>query len=121
MYKQLPQIKKAQKEALLLKELSQLFLQIALDDSRLSGTFITHVELSPNKSVCTVYFYIPGGLAAFDPIRSALVLYKPSMRKALAQRVPSRHVPDIVFKYDDKFEKQMKLENLFNEIKSEEE
>jgi ribosome-binding factor A len=114
--KQLPHIKKSQKEALLMKELSQLFLQISIDDSRLAGVSITHVELSPNRSVCTLYFYIPGGLEAFDPIRSVLILYKPSMRKALAQRVPSRHVPDIFFKYDEKFEKQMKLENLFNSL-----
>jgi ribosome-binding factor A len=121
MNKQLPQIKKAQKEALLLKELSQLFLQICIDDSRLTGASITHVELSPNRSVCDIYFYIPGGLEAFDPIRSVLILYKPSLRKALAQRIPSRHVPNIVFKYDDKFEKQMKLENIFNEIKNQDE
>jgi ribosome-binding factor A len=114
--KQLPHIKKSQKEALLMKELSNLFLQVSLDDSRLSGVTITHVALSPNKSVVDVYFYIPGGLEAFEPIRSILILYKPSMRKALAQRVPSRHVPDIVFKYDEKFEKQMKLENLFNQL-----
>jgi|SRR5271154_477966 len=120
MNNQIPHIKKAQKEALLLKELSQLFHQAAYDDSRLMGATITRVELSPNKSVCDIYFYIPGGLAAFEPIKSILILYKPSMRKALAQRIPSRHVPDIVFKYDEKFEKQQKLENLFNEIKSEE-
>lgn len=118
--KQLPHIKKSQKEALLMKELSQLFLEISLDDSRLLGVTITHVELSHNKSVCNIYFYIPGGLEAFEPIKSTLILYKPSMRKALAQRVPSRHVPDIVFKYDEKFEKQMKLENIFNQLDIEE-
>jgi len=118
--KQIPHIKKAQKEALLLKELSQLFLQLSLDDSRLTGATITHAELSHNKSVCTVYFYVPGGLESFEPIRSVLILYKPSMRKAIAQRIPSRHVPDIVFKYDEKFEKQMKLENIFNQLHIEE-
>ena len=121
MNNKLPEIRKAQKEALLQKELSQLFLQICMDDPRLTGAFITHVNLSPNKSVCDIYFYVPGGLEAFAPIRSVLILYKPSLRKALAQRVPSRHVPDIVFKYDDKFEKQMKLENIFNEINKSEE
>lgn len=120
MNKQLPHIKKAQKEALLLKELSQLFLQISLEDPRLEGAFITHVELSDNKSVCNIYFYIQGGLEKFEPIRSTLILYKPSMRKALAQRIPSRRVPEIFFKYDDKFEKQMKLETLLNNIQSEE-
>ena len=114
--KQLPHIKKSQKEALLLKELSRLFLEISMDDSRLLGATITHVALSPNRSVVDVYFYIPGGAEAFEPIRSILILYKPSMRKALAQRVPSRHVPDIFFKYDEKFEKQMKLENIFNNL-----
>lgn len=120
MNKQLPHIKKAQKEALLLKELSQLLLQIALDDSRLEGVFITHAELSSDKSVCNVYFYTAQGFDHFQEIRSILILYKPSMRKALAHQIPSRYVPNLVFKFDDKFEKQMKLEKIFNDIKSEE-
>ena len=114
--KQLIHIKKSQKEALLMKELSNFFHQIALDDSRLLGATITHVELSVNKSVCEIYFYVPGGLEAFEEFRSVLILYKPSMRKALAQRVPSRHVPNISFKYDEKFEKQLRLENIFNKL-----
>jgi ribosome-binding factor A len=120
MDKNLHQIKRAQKEALLLRELSQLFLQISLDDPRLHGVTITRVDLSRDKAVCDMYFYIPGGLEAFDPIRSVLILYKPSLRKAIAQRIPSRHVPNLLFKYDDKFEKQMKLENALAQIKSEE-
>lgn len=120
MNKNLSQIKRAQKEALLLRELCQLFLQISMDDSRLQGVSITHVDLSRDKSVGDIYFYVPGGLEAFDPIRSVLILYKPALRKAIAQRIPSRHVPNLLFKYDDKFEKQMKLETALAEIKSDE-
>lgn len=120
MNKNLSQIKRAQKEALLLRELCQLFLQISIDDSRLQGVSITHVDLSRDKGVGDIYFYVPGGLEAFEPIRSILILYKPALRKAIAQRIPSRHVPNLLFKYDDKFEKQMKLETALAQIKSDE-
>lgn len=120
MNKQLQHIKKAQKEALLLKELSQLFLHITLDDSRLEGVTITRVELSRDKSVCNVFFYSPDGLDKFEEVRATLVLYKPSLRKALSQQIPGRYVPNLVFKYDEKFDKQMRLETILNQVKQEE-
>lgn len=121
MSKELHHIKKAQKEALLLRELSQLFLQITLDDSRFEGVSINRVELSRDKSTCTIYFYSSGGLERFEEIRPILVLYKASMRKALSQQIPGRYVPNLFFKFDENFDKQMRLETILNAVKPEEE
>lgn len=112
-------IRRAQKESLFLREILQLFTQAAMDDKRLIGISVSRVSLSDDKSVCTVFFYNSGGIEEFKKIFNVLVLYKPSLRKALAAKIQSRYTPELVFKYDEKFEKQMRLESLFEKIKHE--
>ena len=109
-------IKRAQKESVLLRLISQLFLQAEMDDPKLRGLTITRVALSPDKGLCTVYFYTPEGEAAFNEKLSILKLYKPSMRKAMSQEIPSRYTAELVFRFDDKFERQAKLEALIDSV-----
>lgn len=113
-------IKKAQKEALLLREISQLFHQIMLDDSRITDLFINRVQLSPDKGMCTVFFYSPLGREHFEKIMPLLILYKPSLRTAIAHKIQSRYTPEIKFRFDDQFEKQQRIETLLEKIKTEE-
>lgn len=113
-------IKKAQKESLLFREISQLFMQTALDDSRLSSVCISRVKLSPDKGVCTVYFYTPEGETRFSELLNVLILYKPSLRSAIASRIRSRYTPELIFKFDKNFEKQCRIEELLEHIKTEE-
>jgi ribosome-binding factor A len=119
-YSRVQDIKKAQKERLFFREISNLFLQITLDDSRVQGIFITRVKLSPDKSLCTVYFYAPEGEEFFKTKLEVLKLYKPSMRKAIAAKIEARYTPDIRFIFDDQYEKQEELELLMDKIKKEE-
>ena len=114
-------IKRAQKEKLLLRTISNLFLQAALDEPRLSGLVINRVSLSSDKSLCTVYFYTSKGKAEFDEKLEILKLYKPSLRAALAKEIKSRYTPDLKFKFDDQFEKHQKLESLMYELKDKDE
>lgn len=110
-------IKIAQRESLLLKEISQLFHNAAMDDARLSGVFINKVGLSADKGICTVYFYTPEGKKKFDEVLSTLILYKPSIRAALAKTVKGRYVPNLKFVFDEQFEKQERVETLLEELK----
>lgn len=112
-------IRRAKKEALYHKEISKLFLRLCIDDKNLSGIHISSVKLSPDKSVCTILFYSDKGMNHFDKHLPDLILYKPSMRKAISQKIPSRYTPELVFKYDIQFEKQQKLEALFERLKVE--
>jgi ribosome-binding factor A len=112
--------KVAQKEALIFREFSKLFLRLALDDKNLQDFSINRVSLSKDKGIIAIYFYTPGGQAAFDEKKDSLVLYKPSLRKALAQVIPSRYTPELVFKYDHLFEKQKKIDDLLEALKEEE-
>jgi len=112
-------IRRAKKEALFFKEISSFFLQITINDSNLSGIHISSVKLSPDKSVCTILFYSDKGHTDFSNRLPDLILYKPSMRKALSQNIPSRYTPQLVFKYDTQIEKQRKIEALFDQLKVE--
>ena len=112
-------IKKSQKESLLFRAISQLFSQTTLDDNRLQGVAVNRVKLSDDKSHATIYFYIPGGPAEFKEKLPFILLYKSIIRKALAQSINARYTPELVFKYDDQFEKQQRIERLLEKIKGE--
>ena len=112
-----PSVKKAQKESLLYQELSKLFLSITLDDERVRGLSLSRIKLSDDGGICFAFFYAAGGLKEFNEKKEWLVLYKPSMRKSLARLISARYTPQLVFKFDDIFEKQQRLESLLDSIK----
>ncbi|OGB97575.1 hypothetical protein A3F06_03525 [candidate division TM6 bacterium RIFCSPHIGHO2_12_FULL_36_22] len=112
-------IKRRQKESLLYREISKLFLEVALDNPGFQSLFINKVVLSPDKGLCTVYFYSPKGIDFFKTQLEALKLFKPSLRKALSQTINSRRVPQIVFAFDSQLEKQEHIEQLLDQIKQE--
>ena len=115
-------VKRAQKESLLFREISQLFLQAGLDDPKLQTITIYRVALSSDKGVCTVYFYTPEGEETFTKELLPIVTqYKVSLRRALASRIRSRYTPELVFAFDKQFEKQLRIEELIEKVKEEEE
>ena len=113
-------VKRAQKESLFFREISQLFLQATMDDSRLNGLFVNRVQLSPDKGLCSVYFYTADGEEHFNNVLHTLMLYKPSLRKALATTIKGRYVPDLIFKFDKQFEKQQRIEELIEKVRTKE-
>ena len=113
-------IKKAQKESVLLHEVASLFLKASLDDNRLKELVVNRVKLSADKKYCTIYFYTNKGINYFEETSlDALKLYKPSLRKAIAQNVPGRYVPDFIFRFDEEFEKQQQVNELIDRLKKE--
>lgn len=110
------EIKRSQKESLFLKEISKMFHEITLDEDRLHGLFVNRVELSSDKSWCTIYFYTTEGYQSFQSKLDILKLYKPSIRKGLATSIQSRYVPDLRFAYDAQFEKQQRLESIISKV-----
>ena len=113
-------VKRAQKESQLFREISQLYMQASMDDPRLHGIFVNRVQLSPDKGLCTVFFYTAQGEQYFSEMLHTLTLYKPSMRKALAAEIRGRYVPDLIFKFDTQFEKLQRIEHLIEQVKTEE-
>ena len=116
---QVAHIKRSQKESLLLRELSKMLHQLSLDDKELEGLTINRVELSRDKGMCLVFFYDAAGPDVFKKKLSHLVLYKPTMRKALAGVLDSRYVPNIKFFFDETFEKKQRIESIMDTVKKE--
>ncbi|HEX4069300.1 MAG TPA: ribosome-binding factor A [Candidatus Babeliales bacterium] len=119
MSKQQQEIRKAQKESYFYQEISKLFLQITIDDPRLNGLFINRVHLSPDGGTCVVLFLASHGRTEFEEKLSTLVLYKPSMRTALAKTSRGRYTPNLIFRYDEDYEKVEKINRLLDTLKEE--
>jgi ribosome-binding factor A len=119
MSKQQQEIRKAQRESYFHQEISKLFLQITMDESRLHGLFINRVTLSPDGGTCVVLFLAANGRAEFEEKLPTLVLYKPSMRSALAKTSHGRYTPNLIFRYDEDYEKVEKINRLLDTLKAE--
>lgn len=118
-FRSVKDIKRAQKESLLRRTIAEWMHQAAQEDDRLQDFTINRVKLSPDKGTCTIYFYTAAGKEYFEKMFDHLKLYKGSLRKALAQAIPSRYTVNLIFKYDEAFEKQQKIEALIDSLKEE--
>ena len=92
-------------------------LEAARDDASLQSITITRVALSADKSSCSVFFYTPAGEEAFKKMLETLKLYKPSLRTALAAKIRGRYTPDIIFRFDEQYEKSEKMNKLLEKLK----
>lgn len=99
-----------------MRVISSLFAQQAAEDERLRALFINRVELSADGGLCYIFFYSPDGHAVFDALLPHLILYKPSLRAALAHEIRARYTPDILFRFDERFEKQQRIEALLDKV-----
>ncbi len=112
-------IKQAQRESYLLREISSLYMRIAQDTPALQGVYIVKAELSSDGSTCTVYFHSNQGQDHYEQIKDTLILYKPSIRTALAKTSSSRYVPQLIFRYAEGVEQQQRVNDLIENLKKE--
>ena len=115
--KRLSDVKRAQKASLFLRTISTLFSRLTTDNPELVTLFVNRVELSPDKSACYVLFYSPLGIEEFDKKLQLLILYKPSLRAALANEINGRYTPEIVFKYDETQAHVDRIDTLLQDLK----
>jgi ribosome-binding factor A len=113
------EIKHAQREAFLLRELSSFYQRIVQDNPVLNGVYINNVVLSSDGSTCTVYFHSIQGKAHYEEIKETLILYKPSLRTSLAKVSSRRYVPQLIFRYAEGIEKQHRINDLIENLKKE--
>lgn len=109
-------VKRAQKEALYLRTISNLFREAASEDSNLKGLSIQRVQISPDGSMCTVFFFTDGGIEQFEEKLEHLKLYKPSLRRAFAAQLNQRRTPDFIFKFDTQFAKGERIRQLLDSL-----
>ena len=110
-------VKFAQKEAQLLREFSLIYMQLCMDESSLSTLVVGRVGLSQDKGICTIFFHSALGEEDYIEKRKTLVLYKPSIRSALAKAIRGRYTPQLIFRYERNYAKQKRLEELLDSVK----
>ncbi|MGD1997363.1 MAG: ribosome-binding factor A [Candidatus Dependentiae bacterium] len=116
------EVRRSQKKSFYIEQLSEFILRIAYDEPIVAQVFLTRVELSSDGGICYLYFSAYGAdtqegrESVFKEACDRLILYKPSLRKALAQAMHSRYVPNLRFLFDEQREKEMRVNELLLQV-----
>ena len=102
-------------------ELSEI-IDREIQDPRIGLTTVTAVKVSPDLRHGRVFVTVLGDDAqrkkALEGLRSAASFVRRSLSKRLHHM---RRIPELRFDYDEAIEKDIRIEELFNQIKHEEE
>ena len=102
-------------------ELSEI-LEREVQDPRVRLVTVTHVKVSPDLRHARVYVSSLGGSDERKRILQGLKSASSYARRSLGQRLHHlRRVPELTFDYDDTLEKEMRIEKLLDQIKTEHE
>lgn len=85
-------------------------------DPGLSEVTITAVTMSRDLRTARVYISVMSGSVAQTEVLERLMGAISFLRRALAQRVQLRHVPELVFAWDDSITQGAKIEQLLNNL-----
>lgn len=119
------EVKRERKKSFYLRELSALLTRLVQDEPSLLQLYFTKVEMSADGGLCYVYCSFLNacgpeeGHKLFEVAREKLVLYRGSMRKALAGAASGRYVPDLRFFFDESKEKEKRVTDLLSKVGAE--
>ncbi len=100
---------------LLREELSALIAE--LKDPRVAGVTVTAVEPAPDLTIAKVYVTAwPADPARREEALAGLEHAKGYLKHELAGRVILRRIPDLVFKWDDTFDRADRIERLLAKL-----
>lgn len=120
-------VKRERKKSMYLRELSTFIDSIAQEQPAVREIYLSRLELSADGGICYLYFATitavdpenAGIKERFDKAFEILKLYKPSLRKALAQGLQARYTPDLMFLFDEKREKIDRINELLDQVQQE--
>ena len=102
-------------------ELSEI-VEREIQDPRVHFVTMTRVKVTPDLGHARVFITVLGSAderkKALQGLRSAAHFVKRSLAKRLHHL---RRIPDLIFEYDETIEKDMRLEQLLEQIKTEHE
>ncbi|WP_350335816.1 30S ribosome-binding factor RbfA [Coralliovum pocilloporae] len=99
------------------KALSDILAQGRIHDPVLETMLVTipEVRMSPDLKIATAYVLPLGGTPADgDKIVKALAQNKKFLRGQIAPRLTLKYMPDLRFRYDDRFEESSRIDALLN-------
>jgi len=100
------------------RELSLLFLQ-KVRDQKLSDVAISRVDVTDDLRHAHIFYTIPSGEKGRKKTSAALSRATGFVRSHLAKVLNLRYTPALKFVYDEKADKVLEMEKLFDEIASE--
>jgi ribosome-binding factor A len=114
-------VKRERRKSLFLREITALVQELSSQEPFVANLYVSKVDISDNSGICYIYMtsFKEPGQEMFDQALPILKLYKPSIRKAFAQRVQTRYAPDLVFVYDKGKEKERRITELLDKVQTE--
>jgi ribosome-binding factor A len=97
------------------EELSELLAR-HVKDPGIGFITITHVKVSPDLQIARAFYTTLGDDKARKETAKALDRATPFLRRQIAGRLRLRRAPELTFQFDDSIEKQMRVEQLIQEI-----
>ncbi|NMO96203.1 30S ribosome-binding factor RbfA [Paenibacillus lemnae] len=97
------------------KELSQL-IQTEMKDPRIGFITVTGVDVTSDLSQAKVYLSVLGDDEQKAATLKGLEKANGFLRSELGKRVRLRHVPELLFKFDESIEYGSRIEKLLGEI-----
>ncbi|MFB6264537.1 MAG: 30S ribosome-binding factor RbfA [Bradymonadaceae bacterium] len=100
-----------------LQEILGRLLLRQIDDPRLRQVEITDVELSPDLRNAKVYFVLIGEDAASrDEAAQGLEHALGYIKREVADRLDTKYVPEIDFRFDETLEEARRIEEILDEV-----
>ena len=92
-------------------------LNFEMGDPGLEGLALTHVKLSPDFQYADVLYALPEGDTE-EEAEAALNRAKPALRRAVAQKVKMRRVPELRFHIDRGMAATQRIEAILETLKT---
>ena len=102
------------------KEVS-LIIHEELKDPRLGFVTVIKVELTPDLRLAKIFYSVLGKEEEHKKTKEALDSALGFIRRLIAQRINLRFAPEIVFKEDRSGEYSVRIEEVLNELKEQNE
>jgi ribosome-binding factor A len=106
--------------ALILKELSAL-LKMEIQDPRLEMVTITQVKMSADLKNARIYYIGSGPKVNQASVAEGFKKAYGFIKRALAQRLGLRYMPNLKFYYDDSFDYGSRIDKLIEAAKKKDE
>ncbi len=97
------------------QEVSQI-IQHEMKDPRIGFVTVTSVEVSIDLRHARVYFSVLGSQADQDASLEGLERAKGYIRTQLGRRITLRHIPELLFRYDESFDYAQRISNVMRSI-----
>jgi len=99
------------------QEVASMLLAGDIKDPKIGFVTITRVKMSPDMKHARIFFSVMGDEKTVKQSGYALNRARGYIRRVLAKKVQLKYVPEIIFELDDSLEHSMRIEELLQDIK----